>query len=83
MNRSKDRFEGVRYLLNRSKHRFGGVRDLLSRLRRAVDAGVPLITDIKLASAVIEALRAHRDGADTLPTLAWDDYLARKALKLG
>ena len=51
--------------------------------RRAVDAGVPLITDIKLASAVIEALRAHRDGAHTLPTLAWDDYLARKPLKLG
>jgi carbamoyl-phosphate synthase large subunit len=40
--------------------------------RRAVDAGVPLITDLQLARAVIEALRVTREGDLTLR--AWDDY---------
>jgi carbamoyl-phosphate synthase large subunit len=44
--------------------------------RRAVDAGVPLITDRKLASAVFEALRAKR-GAP-LEVRAYGDYVARK-----
>src|SRR5262249_50847162 len=45
--------------------------------RRAVDAGIPLLTDRKLASAVIEALRRTKRGA--LKTLAYDEYLARTA----
>ncbi|MBT8136225.1 MAG: carbamoyl-phosphate synthase (glutamine-hydrolyzing) large subunit [Gammaproteobacteria bacterium] len=43
--------------------------------RRAVDYGVPLITDLQLATAVVEALR-HRN-ADNLEILALNDYLAR------
>jgi carbamoyl-phosphate synthase large subunit len=43
--------------------------------RRAVDAGIPLLTDLQLARAVIEALR-HKKGK-TLQTLAYDEYLAR------
>ena len=43
--------------------------------RQAVDCGVPLITDLQLARAVIEALRWKTP--DDLRVLAWDDYLAR------
>jgi carbamoyl-phosphate synthase large subunit len=43
--------------------------------RGAVDAGVPLITDLQLARAVIEALR-HRKSRD-LNRLAYDEFLAR------
>ncbi len=43
--------------------------------RRAVDAGIPLLTDLQLARAVIEALRHRR--LDTLGTLAYDEHLAR------
>ena len=43
--------------------------------RQAVDAGVPLITDLQLARAVVEALRQKAPNA--LPVLAWNDYLAR------
>ena len=43
--------------------------------RRAVDAGIPLITDLQLARAVVEALR-HRKRSD-LKTLAYDEFLAR------
>ncbi len=43
--------------------------------RRAVDRGVPLLTDPHLARAVIEALRHHPKR--NLPLLAWDEYLAR------
>jgi carbamoyl-phosphate synthase large subunit len=43
--------------------------------RRAVDAGVPLLTDLQLARAVIEALRLKRHTA--LRTLSYDEYLAR------
>ena len=48
--------------------------------RRAVDAGIPLLTDLQLARAVIEALR-HKNLA-TLSTLAYDEYAARKAVDL-
>ena len=48
--------------------------------RRAVDAGVPLITDLKLAGTVVEALRS-RKLAD-LGIVAWDDYLDRQAIPL-
>jgi carbamoyl-phosphate synthase large subunit len=44
--------------------------------RRAVDAGIPLLTDLQLARAVIEALR-HKRSAQQLSTLAYDEYLAR------
>ena len=44
--------------------------------RRAVDAGIPLITDLQLARAVVEALR-HRKVKD-LPILSWNDYAARR-----
>ncbi len=47
--------------------------------RRAVDAGIPLITDLQLARAVIEALRHHK--RDDLQTLAYDEYLSRGAIK--
>jgi carbamoyl-phosphate synthase large subunit len=43
--------------------------------RRAVDAGIPLLTDLQLARAVIEALR-NRSAAQ-LDTLAYDEYLSR------
>jgi len=43
--------------------------------RAAVEAGVPLITDLQLARAVVEALR-RRTLAD-LRILAWDDYVGR------
>jgi carbamoyl-phosphate synthase large subunit len=48
--------------------------------RRAVDAGIPLLTDLQLARAVIEALR-HKNLA-TLNVLAYDEYLARKTVEL-
>jgi carbamoyl-phosphate synthase large subunit len=43
--------------------------------RAAVDAGVPLITDLQLARAVIEALRVRKPG--DLRVLAWQDFVAR------
>jgi len=43
--------------------------------RAAVDAGVPLITDLQLARAVIEALRVKKAG--DLRVLAWQDFVAR------
>ncbi|MCK6547084.1 carbamoyl-phosphate synthase (glutamine-hydrolyzing) large subunit [Myxococcota bacterium] len=49
--------------------------------RRAVDAGIPLITDNHLARAVIEALR-RRPNSAALRILAWDDYLARSPVSL-
>ncbi|HVY47388.1 MAG TPA: carbamoyl-phosphate synthase (glutamine-hydrolyzing) large subunit [Minicystis sp.] len=48
--------------------------------RRAVDVGIPLITDRKLAQAVVEALRARRRG--DLRLLPYDAYLARSGGKL-
>jgi len=41
--------------------------------RRAVDAGVPLITDLSLARAVIEALRCKK--IEDLRTVAYDEYV--------
>jgi carbamoyl-phosphate synthase large subunit len=41
--------------------------------RSAVDHGVPLITDLQLARAVIEALRVKRPGQ--LSVIAWNDFL--------
>lgn len=43
--------------------------------RSAVDAGVPLITDLQLARAVIEALCQKPPGS--LKVVAWNDYLER------
>jgi carbamoyl-phosphate synthase large subunit len=44
--------------------------------RAAVDAGVPLVTDLQLARAVVEALR--RKSASELPVSAWDDFVTRE-----
>jgi carbamoyl-phosphate synthase large subunit len=49
--------------------------------RRAVDAGIPLITDIQLARALVEALRWNRSPQD-LELLAWDEYLSRRPMAL-
>ena len=67
---------GVDLVINVSREfdAFGRPDGLLIR-RAAVDAGVPLITDLQLARAVVEALR--RKGPDDLRTLAWEHYLAR------
>ena len=43
--------------------------------RRAVETGTPLITDLQLARAVIEALWRKRD--DGLRVRAWQDYLRK------
>jgi carbamoyl-phosphate synthase large subunit len=48
--------------------------------RRAVDAGIPLITDLQRAQAIIEALR-HRKVQD-LAVLSWDEYAARRPVAL-
>jgi carbamoyl-phosphate synthase large subunit len=42
--------------------------------RRAIDAGVPLITDRQLARAIIEALR--RCKPESLRVVAWNDVVA-------
>jgi carbamoyl-phosphate synthase large subunit len=47
--------------------------------RQAVDAGIPLITDLQLAQAIIEVLR-HRKVKD-LPILSWDEYAARRPVR--
>jgi carbamoyl-phosphate synthase large subunit len=49
--------------------------------RAAVDAGVPLITDLQLARAVVEALRVRKP--DELQMLAWEDYVSRDKPALG
>ncbi len=48
--------------------------------RRAVDAGIPLFTDLKLAGAVVEALRSVQPGQ--LDVVAWGDYLERQTVPL-
>ncbi len=48
--------------------------------RRAVDAGIPLLTDLQLARAVIEALRRKKLAG--LHMLAYDEYAARKTVEL-
>jgi carbamoyl-phosphate synthase large subunit len=48
--------------------------------RRAVDAEVPLVTDLMLATALVNALR-HRAGRT--PTIRpWDEYLSRQPTRL-
>ena len=59
---------------------FGRPDGVLIR-RAAVDAGVPLITDLQLARAVIEALRRRKPG--DLQVLAWEDYVSREAFAAG
>jgi carbamoyl-phosphate synthase large subunit len=49
--------------------------------RHAVDAGIPLVTDLKLAGAVVEALRSKRP--QELDVVAWGDYIKRGAVPLG
>lgn len=44
--------------------------------RAAVDAGVPLVTNLRLARAVIEALRRRKPAG--LQVLAWEDYVSRE-----
>ncbi|MBI2374189.1 MAG: carbamoyl-phosphate synthase (glutamine-hydrolyzing) large subunit [Deltaproteobacteria bacterium] len=44
--------------------------------RRAVDAGVPLVTDLRLAEALVEALVQHKKRG-AIPIRSWDEYLAR------
>ena len=53
---------------------FGRPDGVLIR-RAAVDAGVPLITDLQLARAVVEALRRRKPS--DLQVLAWQDYVRR------
>lgn len=49
--------------------------------RRAVEAEIPLITDIQLARALVEALRRNRN-PEELQVLSWDEYLARRPMSL-
>ena len=53
---------------------FGRPDGILIR-RAAVDAGVPLITDLQFARAVVEALRRRK--LHDLQILAWEDYVDR------
>jgi carbamoyl-phosphate synthase large subunit len=58
----------------RDYDRFGRPDGYLIR-RHAVDQGVPLITDLQLARAIVEALRRRRHSR--LEVLAWNDYFGR------
>ena len=46
--------------------------------RAAVEAGVPLMTDLQLARAVIEALRVRQ--GESPPIHSWQEYLGRSGL---
>jgi carbamoyl-phosphate synthase large subunit len=46
--------------------------------RHAVDLGVPLVTDLQLARAIIEALRWKKPSS--LEVRAWNDYVGRSPL---
>jgi carbamoyl-phosphate synthase large subunit len=48
--------------------------------RAAVDVGVPLITDLQLARAVVEALRRKKSG--DLAVLPWGSYVSRTRASL-
>jgi carbamoyl-phosphate synthase large subunit len=61
--------------VSREYDAFGRPDGVLIR-RAAVDTGVPLLTDLQLARAVIEALRRKKYG--DLQVLAWEDYVSRK-----
>jgi carbamoyl-phosphate synthase large subunit len=43
--------------------------------RQAVDAGLPLVTDLQLARAIVEALRRRK--TSSLELRAWNDYVGR------
>ena len=64
----------------RSYDEFGRPDGYLIR-RRAIDAEVPLITDLMLARAVVTALR-NRNGKP-MELRAWDEYLSRQPRRLG
>jgi carbamoyl-phosphate synthase large subunit len=49
--------------------------------RRAVDLGLPLITNMQLARAVVEAMAKYR--LEDLKQLDWGTYLARRSTPLG
>ncbi len=49
--------------------------------RRAVDAGIPLVTDLQLARALVEALRQYGNPS-ALKISAWDEYLSRRPMSL-
>jgi hypothetical protein len=49
--------------------------------RRTVDAEIPLITDLMLARALVDAMRIRRGPSD-LGVVAWNDFLARKPMAL-
>jgi len=46
--------------------------------RHAVDLGVPLVTDLQLARAIVEALRWKKPSS--LEVRAWNDYVGRSPL---
>jgi carbamoyl-phosphate synthase large subunit len=48
--------------------------------RRAVEKGIPLVTDLQLARSLVEAMQG-RDVSD-LQVLAWDEYVTRSTLAL-
>jgi carbamoyl-phosphate synthase large subunit len=48
--------------------------------RRAVDADVPLVTDLMLATALVDALRNRRSRTPAIR--AWDEYLGRQPMAL-
>ena len=48
--------------------------------RRAVDADVPLVADLMLATALVNALRHRAAGAPDLRS--WDEYLSRQLMRL-
>lgn len=43
--------------------------------RQAIESGIPLVTDLQLARALIEALRSRRP--EDLAVVAWQDYVTR------
>ena len=45
--------------------------------RQAIDHGVPLVTDLQLARAIVEALRWRNPSS--LEVIAWNDYVGRNA----
>jgi carbamoyl-phosphate synthase large subunit len=66
---------GVDLVINVSReYDASGRPDGFEIRRAAVDAGVPLITDLQLARAVIDALRSR--GLADLQLLAWDERAA-------
>jgi len=66
----------VDFVINvaRDYDQFGRPDGYLIR-RHAADHGVPLITDLQLARAIVEAQRRRRDSP--LEIVAWNDYLGR------